>query len=279
MTGQELGNTVWTAREAGCLGGRFGGTRAELVGPRGRSRGRMAWRVLGGGSGAGSAQDPVLCAKAGPARKHRAPHAGPGAGSPSRPRPLHARGASGPPGRSSTRPGTLAARRLRAALSAELATPRPARARTPRPASRLHGRLRGRARSTGQWQRGAPRGTCAPARGGGARAAESGARGARRGGVRAGGRGGARAALRADWPARRSEAVNGGAAGPRLQNKGLAARGAAAAAGGCLAPGGGGANGRSAPRAARAPRENRARADQAPAGWALRAGARTAERP
>lgn len=38
-----------------------------------------------------------------------------------------------------------------------------------------------------------------------------------------------------DWPARRSEAVYGGWAGPPLQNKGQAARGAAA--GRCLAPG------------------------------------------
>nr|XP_025713096.1 uncharacterized protein LOC112812512 [Callorhinus ursinus] len=62
-------------------------------------------------------------------------------------------------------------------------------------------------------------------------------------------------------PAECEPAVNGGAAGPRLQNKGQAARGAAA--GGCLAPCRG-ANGRSASRAAPAPPESRARADRGP---------------
>lgn len=88
------------------------------------------------------------------------------------------------------------------------------------------------------------------------------ARSAPGGGARARrGAGGARAVLNADWPALRSEAVNGGAAGPRLQNKGLAARGAAA--GGCLAPCGGD-NGRSASRVAPGALENRARADRGP---------------
>lgn len=90
--------------------------------------------------------------------------------------------------------------------------------------------------------------------------------------------GGARAGWCADWPAQRSGAVNGGWARQLLQNKGLAARGAAA--GGCLALCRG-ANGRSASRATPGPPESRALADltEARAGWALRAGARTAERP
>ncbi|KAK2121175.1 hypothetical protein P7K49_002561, partial [Saguinus oedipus] len=88
--------------------------------------------------------------------------------------------------------------------------------------------------------------------------------------------GGALATRRADWPAPRSEAVNGGWAGPPLQNKGQAARGAAA--GECLVPCLGG-NGLSASRAAPGTPESRARADRGWAGWALRAGARTAERP
>lgn len=79
-----------------------------------------------------------------------------------------------------------------------------------------------------------------------------------------------------DWPARRSEAVYGGWAGPPLQNKGQAARGAAA--GRCLAPGWG-ANGQNASRTTPGPPESRARADRAWAGWALRTGPRTAERP
>lgn len=73
--------------------------------------------------------------------------------------------------------------------------------------------------------------------------------------------GGALATRRADWPVPRSEAVNGVWAGPRLQNKGQAARGAAA--GGCLAPCLG-ANGLSASRAAPGTPESRARADRGP---------------
>lgn len=86
--------------------------------------------------------------------------------------------------------------------------------------------------------------------------------------MRGGEWGGARAARRADWSALRSEAVNGGAAVPWLQNKGQAARGAAA--GGCLAPCGG-ANGRSASRALPGPPKSLSRADRAP-GWMGAAG-------
>lgn len=83
--------------------------------------------------------------------------------------------------------------------------------------------------------------------------------GARRAGAR--GQGGARELQRSDWPVLRSEAVNGGAAVPWLQNKGQAAR--RAAAGGCLAPCRS-ANGRSASRAVPAPPESRTRAGRGP---------------
>lgn len=154
--------------------------------------------------------------------------------------------------------------RLRTAILFEPAPgPAPPRRVPPPGPSTLIGWLRGRARQAGQWERGAPRGTCAPAQPGRVRAGPAPGRGARGEGTRerGGARGGARAGGRADWPTPRSEAVNGGAAGPRLQNKGQAARGAAA--GGCLAPCGG-ANGRSASRAAPAPPESRARANRGP---------------
>lgn len=65
----------------------------------------------------------------------------------------------------------------------------------------------------------------------------------------------------------RAQAVNGGAAGPRLQNKGLAARGAAAvaAAGACRVPCRWSANGRNASRAVRGARRGRGR--MGAAGW------------
>lgn len=150
--------------------------------------------------------------------------------------------------------------------------PAPPRGAPPPGPSTLIGWLRGRVRQAGQWEHGALRGTCAPAQAGLVRAGRAPRRGARGEGTRGrgGARGGAQAGRRADWPTPRCEAVNGGAAGPRLQNKGQAARGAAAAVG-CLAPCRG-ANGRNASRAAPAPPESRARTDRGSgrmdaAGW------------
>lgn len=138
-----------------------------------------------------------------------------------------------------------------------LARPRPWRPRRPQPRRAAQAESPGRGGTrVGAWGR---------AGGGDAEGAET----RRRGG--AGGRGAG-----PDWPARRSVAVYGGGAGPPLQNKGQAARGAAA--GGCLAPGRG-ANGQTASRATPGPPEGRARAARAWAGWALRTGPRTAERP
>lgn len=211
----------------------------------------------------------------------RTPHVGPGSCEPitatADPRVRRTRTSRGaaPRGQRVQRVGAQAGPAGACARRSPLSSPesRPAPPRTTRPrAPRLHGRApRPRSQDRPMEARRAPRHVRPCPAGAEREPPSSRAQSARGGGAPAGrGAGGARAGLRADWPAPRSEAVNGGAAGPGLQNKGLAARGAAAA-GGCLAPCGG-ANGRGAPRVAPGPRENRARADRGPgrmgtAGW------------